>query len=249
MRTPWPHDFPDVLIHTTVAGRDAHPGYTAAKSGDADAAFELAFDLLDGAAVCRVAELIAGRPVLLLPVVADETLGFNAIPDAMATILARELDLNSVSGSIVQSNKVGHTRARTFQRLVTPAEFTGPVEPGAFYLLVDDHVGLGGTLANFRGYLEGFGAEVIGMTCLTESHDGRRIALRPATQNLLWDKHGQALDQYWQDQFGYGLDCLTDVEGANLCRQPSLERIQDFLAQAAVEARSRGLEPAVDGAG
>ena len=66
-----------------------------------------------------------------------------------------------------------------------------------------------------------------------------------ATRNMLWANHGQALDHLWETQFGYGIDCRTDIEAQILCRLPSLAAIEDFLAQAAIEARSRGLEPAV----
>ena len=177
--------------------------------------------------------------------VADETAGFNAIPDAMAQVLARDLSLAVVAGQIVQTNKVGHTRARTFQRLVTPASFDGPVEEGADYVLVDDHVGLGGTLANLRGHVEAHGGRVIAMTTLTESRDARRISLRPETLVMLGARHGEALDILWKTQFGYGIDCLTEIEAQNLCRQPSVAAIEDFLAQAAIEARGRGFEPAL----
>jgi hypothetical protein len=245
MRVPWPPHFPDVVIHTDVRTRDAHDDYAAAKSGDPDAAFELAFDLLNDAAIDHLGGLIGDKDVLLLPVVAQETLGFNAIPDAMAQILARELNRPAIAGEIVQTNKVGHTRARTFQRLVTPPTFAGPVQLGADYVLVDDHVGLGGTLANLRGHIELGGGTVIGMTSLTESRDGREISLRSETLDMVWKKHGEALDQLWQSQFGYGIDSLTEVEAQNLCRQPSVDAIEDFLAQAAVEARGRGLETAI----
>lgn len=126
--------------------------------------------------------------------VAEEAAGFNAIPDAMAQVLGRELDARVASGSIVQSNKVGHTRAPSFQRLVTPPAFDGPVDPGRLYLLIDDHVGLGGTFANLRGHICGRGGEVIGMTALTESWRARTICLQSETKNMLWDKHGKALD-------------------------------------------------------
>lgn len=246
MRVPWPPRFSDVIIHTNVRIRDAHHAYVAAKSGDPDAALELAIELIDDQAVDALRALIRDRNALLLPVVAEEDVGFNAIPDVMAQVLGRDLGLAVVeNGEIVQTNKVGHTRAKTFQRLVTPPEFAGPVTAGANYILVDDHVGLGGTLANLRGHVEAAGGKVIAMTTLTESRNGRMISLRPSTLDMLWKKHGEALDQFWKDQFGYGLDCLTEVEGQILCRQPSLDTIQDFLAQAAVEARSRGLETAV----
>jgi hypothetical protein len=245
VRVPWPPDGPDVIVHTDVGTRDGHHAYRAAKAGDPDAALELAIDLSDDDAVEALRRLVGDRAPNLLPVVADEALGFNAIPDAVAQMLSRDLNLPVVTGEIVQTNKVGHTRAKTFQRLVTPPEFAGPVEPGTNYILVDDHVGLGGTLANLRGHVELGGGHVIGMTTLTESRDGRMISLRPGTLRMLWDKHGEALNQLWQDQFGYGLDCLTEVEAQNLCRQPSVDAIENFLAQAAVEARGRGLEPAI----
>jgi hypothetical protein len=63
---------------------------------------------------------------------------------------------------------------------------------------------------------------------------------------MLWEKHGQALDDLWETQFGHGIDCLTEAEAQNLCRQPSVAAIEDFLAQAAIEARGRGLDPAVE---
>lgn len=242
-RVPWGNHFPDVVVHTMLKTRDAHPGYEAAKSGDAEAALELAEDLLDPFGIHQIGNLIDNRPVVLLPVIADETLGFNAIPDAMAQILARKLDLEVLAGEVVQINKVGHTRAPSFQRLVTPAMFDGHVVPQTSYLLVDDHVGLGGTLANLRGYVEEQGGLVVGITTLTESRHARVISLRQETLELLYAKHGQALDHLWHQQIGHGLDCLTEVEAQILCRQPSIDAIEDFLATAAVEARGRGLEP------
>lgn len=244
-RLPWPADFPDVIIHTDVRARDTHYNYVAAKGGDADAALELAIDLLSDDALSNLRQAIGERDALLLPVTAEETMGFNAIPDAMAQVIGRDLGLRVASGEIVQTNKVGHTRARAFQRMVTPPAFAGPVERDANYVLVDDHVGLGGTLANLRGHVEAGGGTVIAMTALTESRDGRRISLRPETLAMLRERHGEALARLWRIQFGYGLDCLTEVEAQILCRQPSVAAIEDFLAQAAIEARGRGFEAAV----
>jgi hypothetical protein len=144
------------VIHTTVARRDTHPRYAAAKAGDPEdldpgAALGLADDLLSREAIGRLQMLVGGRPAILLPVTALELTGINAIPDAMAQTIAVELDWPVSLGDIVQINKVGHTRARSFNRLVTPAAFEGRVQADADYVLVDDHVGLGGTLANLKG--------------------------------------------------------------------------------------------------
>lgn len=123
--------------------------------------------------------------------------------------------------------------------------FDGEVPAGSSYILVDDHVGLGGTLANLRGYVEARGGSVIAITTLTESRDARRISLRPETRDVLWERHGEELDQLWQAQFGHGIDCLTEVEALQLCRQQSVAAIENFLAKAAIEARGRGLVPAI----
>jgi hypothetical protein len=66
---------------------------TPAKAGDAEAALVLAGDLMRPEAIAQLQDVIGGRPAILLPVVADETGGFNAIPDAMAQLLAHELGL------------------------------------------------------------------------------------------------------------------------------------------------------------
>jgi hypothetical protein len=115
----------------------------------------------------------------------------------------------------------------------------------ADYVLVDDHVGLGGTLANLKGYIETHGGRVVAMTTLTESREARHIALHADVLDVLRERHGEALEDLWQEQFGHGLDCLTNVEGGILRREQSLESVRDRLAQAAVEARSRGLVPTV----
>jgi len=244
-RTPWTEGFPDIVVHTDVALRDHHVGYSPAKAGDEESAITLAQDLLSPSAIEILRQLISGREVILLPITALETTGFNAIPDAMAQVLGAELNLPVSSGDIVQSNQVAHTRARAFNRLVTPATFEGSVVQGGCYVLVDDHVGLGGTLANLKGYVETQGGQVIAMTTLTESRDARHIALRSSTLDMLRERHGEALQEFWQTCFGHGLECLTEIEGQNLSREPTLDAIRDRLAQAAIEARGRGVQPAV----
>lgn len=66
-RFAWLEDFPDVVFHTSVALRDAHPRYYAAKSGDTESALTLAIDLLDQQAIIDLGNTIAGRSAKLLP--------------------------------------------------------------------------------------------------------------------------------------------------------------------------------------
>lgn len=244
-RTAWSARFPAVVTHAVVRDRDRHRDYSAAKAGDVESALTLAEALLSPQAIDELRNLVGPSGAILVPVTALETTGFNAIPDAMAQMLARSLGWPVSSGEIVQTNRVGHTRARAFNRLVTPAAFDGPVRRDGRYVLVDDHVGLGGTLANLKGHIETHGGVVVAMTTLTQSRDAHQIALRPNVLDMLWKRHGNCLETLWRVQIGHGLDRLTNVEGGILCREPSLDAIRDRLAQAAVEARGRGLDPAV----
>ena len=239
-RVPWPTDFPDVVIHSDMPHRNNHAFYAAAKAGDAEAAKTLVQDLLSADGIAQVSGLLSGRPAIFIPVVADEVSGFNAIPDAMAQEIANRLGLMALAGTIVQANKVGHTRADGWHRLVTPAVFSGDVEEHANTILVDDHVGFGGTLANLRGYIEQRGGHVLGMTTLTETRAARKIAVRAETLTMLQDRHGEELNHFWFEEFGHTVDCLTDIEAGYLCRVESVAAIKNRMAQAAELARGRG---------
>ena len=242
-RSPWQTDFPDVVVHAELRARNAHPAYAAAKSGDADGADKLVRDLLAAESTEQLARMLSGRRPVIFGVTADEVGGFNAIPDAMAEILGEYLGSAVAAGAIIQANKVGHTRADGWHRLVTPAVFNGDVIAGADYVLVDDHVGFGGTLANLRGFIEHNGGHVFCMTTLTETRDARRIAASKETLDLLHARHGQELDHFWRSEFGHGTDCLTNIEAGYLCRVESVAAIKARMAQAAGLARSRGMSP------
>jgi hypothetical protein len=111
------------------------------------------------------------------------------------------------------------------------------------YILVDDHVGFGGTLANLRGFIEGKAGRLLGMTTLTETREARKIAVSRDTLSMLQGKHGDQLEQFWRGEFGHGINGLTNIEAGYLCRVESLAAIKNRMAQAAELARSRGLPP------
>jgi hypothetical protein len=121
--------------------------------------------------------------------------------------------------------------------------FTGIIMPRADYLLVDDHVGFGGTFANLRGHVEAGGGRVVGMTALTETSGARAIALRPETHLVLRNRHGEELERFWTAIFSHGTAFLTDIEAGYLSRVESVDAIQGRMAQAAERARGRGLAP------
>jgi hypothetical protein len=161
-RVPWPADFPEVIVHGDEKARDAHPCYLAAKSGDARSALTLAMDFLDSEKVQQIGEICRKANAWILAVSADEAVGYNVIPDAMAAVIGQATNSPvEENDKIVQINKVSHTRAPGFQRIVTPAAFTGTIVAGRTYFLVDDHAGFGGTFASLHGYICQNGGRVI----------------------------------------------------------------------------------------
>jgi transcriptional regulator with XRE-family HTH domain len=158
MRYPL-NGFPDVMIHAVEPVVRKHPRYPAAKSGDAEAAQDLVSDTINDEQVEKLRHLLAERKPILVSVHAYESEGVNAIPEAFADSLAIHLGLETDAG-IVQTNVVTHTGADGYGRLARQPVFEGDVVPGSEYVLVDDFVGQGGTLANLRGFIESKGEEL-----------------------------------------------------------------------------------------
>ena len=155
-RTVW-RGFADAVLLTTESETKRHPEYPDAKAGDAVAAANLVRALVGEAGVAAARALIArvsesGAPVLA-SAHAYERESINAIPVALAELLCERLGLAS-EANIVQTNVVSHTGADGYGRLARQARFKGEVVKGCEYVMVDDFIGQGGTLANLRGWIE-----------------------------------------------------------------------------------------------
>ena len=192
-RTPWQSGFPSVVIHAPESGVKNHLDYWAAKRGDADAALRLVQATMSVDAVDALRSLIESRRPTLVSAHALEREGVNAIPEALADELARLLDL-PVDSSVVQTNVVSHTGADGFSRLARQAAFTGEIVAGTDYVMVDDFVGQGGTLANLRGIIEAAGGHVIAATALTGKPHSAALAPTAEQLALLRAKHGKELE-------------------------------------------------------
>ncbi|MBA2320571.1 MAG: phosphoribosyltransferase [Deltaproteobacteria bacterium] len=221
--------FPDVILHASVDRVKRHPEYAAAKAGDADSAAILIEQTTLAGSIAAIRNLSNSGDVTLVPVHAVEDAGVNAIPVALVRRLRDELGW-PMATEIVQSNVVEHTGADGFGRLARQAQFRGPVVPGLHYLLVDDFVGQGGTLANMRGHLLAGGGQVVGATVLTGKLHSLHLALTDSTLAQLRAKHGKELEDWWFGRFGHTFDCLTESEARYLARTPDAERIRDRVA-------------------
>ena len=230
IRIEW-NDFHDVLIHAAESVVKKHPSYPAAKSGDAEAAQELVRDTINDGQVEVLRGLLAGRSPILVSVHAYESEGVNAIPEAFADELAIRLGLETDAG-IVQSNVVTHTGADGYGRLARQPVFDGDVTSGAEYVLIDDFVGQGGTLANLRGFIEANGGIVLAAVTLTGKPHSAKLALDKTQLEELRQKHGEDFENWWQERFGYTFDCLTQSEARYLARSPDVKTIRDRIAAA-----------------
>jgi adenine/guanine phosphoribosyltransferase-like PRPP-binding protein len=234
------YGFPDVVLHADELSVKRHPQYQAAKKGDVDAADLLVAELASHERIGELRSLLKGHTVELVPIHALETEGVNEIPAALATLLSALLQI-PLNLSIVQTNTVGHTGASGFQRLANQALFAGEVKPEQQYLIVDDFVGQGGTLANLIGFITSNGGRVAGATVLTGKPYSAKLAPDAALIQALREKHGRDLENWWGQTFGFGYDSLTRSEARYLENSPDAHAIRDRLIAGGLEGR--GLLP------
>lgn len=229
-RTSW-KDFPDVLIHASESAVKQHPHYWEAKTGDAVAADNLVRDTLNLAQIDVLSAMLAGHQPILVSAHAYEQNGVNAIPEVFADELSLHLGWE-VDGGVVQVNVVSHTGSDGFSRLARQAEFDGVIQPGAEYVIVDDFVGMGGTLANLRGHIETHGGKVLAAVALTGKPHSAKLRLEQNRLKGLRGKYGTELEQWWQERFGHTFDALTESEARYLVRTPDAATIRNRIAAA-----------------
>jgi hypothetical protein len=235
-RTPW-GDFPDVLIQASESAVKKDPDYAAAKAGDLAAALRLVQSIWREDTLAQLRDMVGSGSPRLVAVHAVEGQSVNVIPLAMAAHLEQRLGW-SVEAGIIQTNRVGHTGANGFYRLAHPALFAGPVTPGEDYLLLDDFIGQGGTLANLRGHIAASGGRVTAATALTGKPYSAALSLTAGTLSKLRAKHGQ-LEDWWRQRFGYGFELLTESEARYLERSADADAIRAGLAAGAPAGRAR----------
>ena len=132
----------------------------------------------------------------------------------------------------MQSNVVAHTGADGYGRLARQARFEGDVDAGQEYVIVDDFIGQGGTLANLRGWIEKQRGTVVGAVGLAGKPYSAK--LNPSEEQLRELRHKREPDfeKWWREHFGHAFDCLTQSEARYLARSPDADTIRNRLAAA-----------------
>lgn len=236
-RAAW-GDFPKVIRNGDLGDLSKEPEYRAAKQGDMEAALNLVDRLLSDETVSQIKELIGDEKPRVLPVLAAEASGNNKIPLMFAEVLADRLGL-AVETGIVQAEKVHRTDSGADHRLAFNPSFLGDVTAGQKYLIVDDTLTMGGTLASLRGYVENRGGSVVAASVMTAHQGAVDMAVKPKMLAAIEAKHGNAMDSFWKENFGHGIDKLTQGEAGHLKSAASVDAIRDRIAAARHGASER----------
>lgn len=231
-RSPW-GDFPDVVRIADLGSLKKEPEYWAAKAGNAVAALNLADRMVHPEFIEAVRIMVGNHPhPALLPVLAEESGGNNKIPLMLAHVLAHRLGW-IVEENIGQISRAFHTDSGADHRLVVHSEFSGTVDPRAGYVLVDDTLTMGGTIAGLRGFVLAERGQVLGAV-VAVAHDGAlRLPIRPEMVDTIYRKHGiEATKEFAREQWGYGIECLTQGEAEHLRKALSLDGLRDRFSVA-----------------
>lgn len=177
---PWREGVEDVTVHTTLSTVRKKYGelHEKAKAGDVKAAKEFVSAIVKPEKVKALAEQHPNARVAYVH--AEEATGKNKIPRTYAREFAK-LGLSLADG-IIQTNKPAHTGSDRVGRFIRRARFDGEVEPGAEYIIVDDHVTMGSTLRDLKDYIESKGGKVVAVSTLTASAGGTK--LRPTEEQI-----------------------------------------------------------------
>ncbi len=174
----------------------------------------------------------------VVAVMEREETGANMLPLALATKIATtgNLELNQTiysSGSISRKNK------NAVQRLLSIKNFIGRVQKGRNYIIVDDVLTQGGTVAELRHYIDNNGGKVVAVSSLAHSAGSNVVAIQPATLKELRRRFGRGkLEKILNEHNIVGkLEALTESQARTILRFGSFDSFRTRLLEEAVSAR------------
>lgn len=252
MRTEW-RNFPPIIRNgdsgdlqwISKAEKLKNPDYLAAKAGNYDAAIKLIQEKIKPGAIMDLNKLLEKEDknqIELVSVVAKEANGNNKIPNAISVILSKKLGI-PINQTIVQAEKVGRTGRGIDHRLAFIPTFQGKVNPDKRYIIIDDTVSVGGTLAALRGYIEKEGANVIAGFVMTGYEQALNLKPNEKILNKLFSKHEkEQTNEFCKTEFGFSASCLTQGEAGQIAAASSLDDIRRRIELAREDARRTGLQ-------
>lgn len=175
--------FDKSTVCTSIGKMKTHVDYKSAKEGDLIAADRLVADTVSREKLVLITQ---DHPEAIIVSIHEEG-RTNAIPHALAHYIAAFRNME-VDSDIVKMNKTYHTGNNACHRMLNRSEFDGTIKEGREYMIVDDHITQGGTIADLRYYIESRGGKVIGATTLTASQGSTLLAPQVKTLDKLFKK-------------------------------------------------------------
>lgn len=219
--------FDKAMLLGDIPSVQGNPHYKAAKAGDIVSAVALANDFVSDELVKELRDKYASQRPIIVAVQGYEGTSVNQIPLGISMVIGDKTGFD-VDANIVQANRAGHTKSTGWHRIANQAVFAGLVYAGRNYIVVDDFIGQGGTVANIKGHIEAGGGTVIDALILAGKEYSATLELSAETLTALREKHGD-LENWWKQRFGFGFDALTESEARYLIRAEDADTIRNKL--------------------
>lgn len=224
-------DFPPVFIFTPLGTAKKHKHYEKAKKEcNANSAIQLVHDIVEEEKLEELRGIINSNKPIVVPVQAKEEFGVNKIPAAFAYYIATKLGFE-LCDNIVVANMPMRTDKNAFYRLSQYPIFTGKVLSKQQYIIADDTLAMGGTLASLRGFIENNGGNVILSVALTGHSGAASLNIKEEMLRAIYNKHGEELNEWWKTEIGFGIDKLTQGEAGHIKKAPNVEEIRNRIAK------------------
>ncbi|MDR1920265.1 MAG: phosphoribosyltransferase [Candidatus Adiutrix sp.] len=241
--TAWPKNFPHVMVMTTIAKMKEHADYTAAKCGDMDAAVRLISDIATGRNQHKKIQYLAQKypDAIISAVYTMEHGNANQIPQKLASYIGIKAGL-AVDTDIVQLAKSGRTGEDIIYRLACRPKFTGNIQAGRRYIIVDDVVTMGTTLNEQRQYIEQMGGHVVAFVCAATAQFSHNIALSEKTKKKIIEHPlNSELLKFLEDTDIYGghYESLTESEARAVLKIKNFDAARNRIFAERQVAKSR----------
>lgn len=224
-REAWDTDLTDVYVHTLWKGKregltplSSHALYEAAKGQrDFDSAAALIDDIVSERTYYDLFEHVEDTglsPRLIAPAArpADSN---NALAISYAQWLGREFEW-PVEKRVFHQKSFKRDLNGAWPRIAHHSSFYGEIDTGAAYVIVDDVVTLGGTIADLRSFIVRKGGRAIAASALASpSGDNERVRLGDDTLKRIRDLYGDDLSKV-DTLLGCSHSCLTEAEGSRV---------------------------------
>ncbi|SDG70876.1 MULTISPECIES: phosphoribosyltransferase [unclassified Duganella] len=218
-RFPW-NRFPPVYIHAPERFVRNNPAFLAASNGDILAAVELVAEAISPRLLAQLWQRFDPLAPVLVSPQSLEMVGLSVIPQMTASLISNFLAW-PCEVRVTCRRSSGTTGYELLQQQTI---FDGPVVIGLNYLLIDEFIDHGGTLANFRGHILNQKGYVIGATVLAGDNGYADLAVSNKALGELRSRHGH-IEYWWRQRFGFGFESLTASEARYLSRARSSENI------------------------